>query len=294
MSCLIETFDDYVLSFIFSFLDSRNLLPLFETSKLTYNLLKKLVFLDRIQIKIPYTHSIVEYCSDDLSYFKWVEKHKFYSKKIPKFAGRYGNFKLLKYLIKNNYKVNYSDTFYELCQNNNMKILKYLSKHTLDNDLTKLNESVFRAAGESGNIDIVKFLYKNDCPFDCTALYGACYSGNLKVVKWMVYNCFPFGRYIYHHAASEGHINILNYLYELTKNDLSYPWWDESVCTSAAENGQFETLKWLRSKQCPWNILTLYSTLETYPNSLEMFKWAYENNCPKDDNITELYNSLRN
>lgn len=51
--------------------------------------------------------------------------------------------------------------------------------------------------------------------------------------------------------------------------------WDEFTCANAAEGGHLDVLKWARIQKAPWNEYVFMFT-----GNLEIFQWAYENDCP--------------
>lgn len=78
-------------------------------------------------------------------------------------------------------------------------------------------------------------------------------------------------------AASKGDIKGLEWCKE---NVLEF---NSSACMSAAYFGKFDTLKWLRENQCPWDYRTpmhvITSPFLSTIKKLEMLKWCKENNC---------------
>ena len=66
--------------------------------------------------------------------------------------------------------------------------------------------------------------------------------------------------------------------------------WDESICHMAAEQGEWELVKWLREHGCPWDVST-YRAAANQEN-LEVVEWLKENGCPWDDEEPEI--TMRN
>jgi hypothetical protein len=57
--------------------------------------------------------------------------------------------------------------------------------------------------------------------------------------------------------------------------------WNESTCSTAAENGQLELLQWARAHGCPWNEDTCIAAVRA--GHLAVLTWAREHGCPWSD-----------
>ena len=82
----------------------------------------------------------------------------------------------------------------------------------------KLNAYIFGKACQGGNLEVIKWLRSEDCPWNEWACAGAAKGGHLEILKWLRSEGFP---------------------------------WDEDACSGAAMNGHLEILKWLKSEGCP-------------------------------------------
>lgn len=63
---------------------------------------------------------------------------------------------------------------------------------------------------------------------------------------------------------------------------------DETACEGAALYGRLETLKYLRSVECPWSEATAHAAAEG--GHMDTLRWVIANGCPSD-NGTQLYAS---
>ena len=103
------------------------------------------------------------------------------------------------------------------------------------------------AAARCGDLEELKALRADDCPWDEGTCAYAAEGGHLEVLKWARENGCP---------------------------------WNEWTCASAAEGGHLEVLKWARENGCPWNEETCYNAATC--GHLEVLKWARQNGCPWD------------
>ena len=98
-----------------------------------------------------------------------------------------------------------------------------------------------QAAAQSGQLEELKSLRANRCPWDEYTCSSAASSGHLEMLQWARANGCP---------------------------------WDEWTCTRAAYDGQLEVLKWARANSCPWNEKTCAGAARS--GQLEVLKWARE------------------
>ena len=77
-------------------------------------------------------------------------------------------------------------------------------------------------------------------------------------------------------AVKLGYISTLKHLH--SRGRLRYK---VNLCEAAASSGQFEVLKVLRAKGCPWDWRTCAYAAEF--GHLEVLQWARENDCPWDE-----------
>ena len=103
------------------------------------------------------------------------------------------------------------------------------------------------AVAACGQLDVLKWLRANNCPWDQLTCAAAAEHGHLHVLRWACENGCP---------------------------------WREDTCTSAAEHGHLALLQWARANECPWNTWTCArAALE---GQLGILKWAREQGCPWD------------
>lgn len=74
-------------------------------------------------------------------------------------------------------------------------------------------------------------------------------------------------------AADNGHYEMLEWAIEQFGMPTS-----TGACCAAVQNGNFESLKWLRARGFPWDGEVL-SVAAGYRNGREMIEWALENGC---------------
>ena len=76
------------------------------------------------------------------------------------------------------------------------------------------------AAARNGDLETLKALRADDCPWYEATCANAAKGGHLETLKWARENGCP---------------------------------WDERTCRYAALNGHFEVMKWARANGCPWD-----------------------------------------
>ena len=81
-------------------------------------------------------------------------------------------------------------------------------------------EYLCQAAARSGQLEELKVLRADGCPWDANTCQGAARGGNLEILQWLRANSCP---------------------------------WDTNTCCGAAEGGHIEVLQWARANGCPWD-----------------------------------------
>ena len=81
-------------------------------------------------------------------------------------------------------------------------------------------EYLCAAAARSGQLEELKVLRADGCPWDTSTCWSAARGGHLEVLQWARENGCP---------------------------------WDEETCADAAYGGHLEVLQWARTNGCPWN-----------------------------------------
>jgi len=91
-------------------------------------------------------------------------------------------------------------------------------------------ELLCQAAARSGQLEELKVLRENSCPWDEHTCSRAALSGHLEVLQWARANGCP---------------------------------WDSETCHNAAFGGHLEVLQWARANGCPWNSGTCMAAAES-------------------------------
>ena len=108
------------------------------------------------------------------------------------------------------------------------------------------------AAARSGQLEELKALRAEGCPWDGGTCARAAEGGHLEVLKWARENGCP---------------------------------WDWETCARAAEGGHLEVLKWAHENGCPWNVATCGGAAQG--GHLAVLQWARANGAPWSENTRE-------
>ena len=112
-------------------------------------------------------------------------------------------------------------------------------------------ELLCQAAARSGQLEELKVLRADGCPWNANTCSAAALGGHLEVLQWARANGCP---------------------------------WAEWTCAGAAKGGHLEVLQWARANGCPWDESTRLRAAGG--GHLEVLLWAHANGCPRDE--TEL------
>jgi len=118
---------------------------------------------------------------------------------IKKYA-RFGKLKNMIWLFKNNYISNcnydYELTFAYAAEHGDLNILKWLLKNNF-----KGYSDTFAYAAENGNLDNMKWLLENNFEHDSLTFAYAAKNGNLDNMKWLLENNFEHDSLTFAYAA---------------------------------------------------------------------------------------------
>ena len=108
-------------------------------------------------------------------------------------------------------------------------------------------ERLCQAAARSGQLEELKVLRENSCPWDEHTCSRAALSGHLEVLQWARANGCPWDSETCHNAAFGGHLEVLQWA---RANGCP---WNSGTCMAAAESGHLEVLQWLHANGCRWD-----------------------------------------
>ena len=166
-----------------------------------------------------------------------------------------------------------------------------------------------RGAADNNYMHIVKWLHKNQCPWDCGTTAGLIRNGNLAGLQWIHERECPWAPNGYTIAAIKGYLDILKWAHA---NDLEgfskivvitaavkgghpdilrwvdglegeikwthKPHWSSGLCGTATKNGDLTTLGWLREQGCVWG--KNVCSKAAINGDLAALKWLRTNGCP--------------
>lgn len=77
-----------------------------------------------------------------------------------------------------------------------------------------LDDTIFNVAATYGNLDIMKWLLENNCPWNEYTFRFAVKHGNLENIKWLYDNGCPFDSWAFNCALQSGNKTIIQWLKE--------------------------------------------------------------------------------
>ncbi|KAL6075282.1 Ankyrin repeat domain containing protein [Balamuthia mandrillaris] len=157
-----------------------------------------------------------------LQVLKWAHGEYF---EIPdsafKGAAYNGHLAVLEWGHENGLPLQKTDIFSGAVKGGHMTVLKWIAQ-VLGNEapsLSSFSSDVSCAiAASNGNLEMLKWLHEQGCPWDASTFDRAAVSGDLEVAKWMHAQGCP---------------------------------WEASTCNTAAKEGHLDFLKWARENGCP-------------------------------------------
>ena len=160
---------------------------------------------------------------------------------------------------------------HEAAERGHLSTLKHLHRQ----GLMRFTAEVCAKGAGSGNLELLKWMRENGCPWDKFTCSAAAHGGQLEVLQWARANRCPWDEYTCTCAARRGNLQLLQWL---RANGCP---WDTYTCAWAAEGGHLEVLQWARANGCPWCPQTCELAAEK--GHLDILKWARMNGCPMDE-----------
>ena len=204
-------------------------------------------------------------------------------------------------------------------RHNNLLALFWLETHILQAenhaDMKKIvwtgNIPVMSFAARNGNLEMLEWLQKHQCPLDlktfskaargchvhvlywlqvsygwnasdrtCEAIVS---TGRSDILQWALEKGCPWDARCAYTIARHGHTDMFHWI--LNSDRESFPIDMGSLCSGAAFGGHLELLQFAREKECSWDERTCKCAVRT--GKLEILQWARENGCPWDARTCE-------
>ncbi|GFH53306.1 hypothetical protein CTEN210_09782 [Chaetoceros tenuissimus] len=127
-------------------------------------------------------------------------------------------------------------------ESDNIELVKYLNSRTWD-------VSAFSIAASNGNIELLQYLFENECPHDNPEIYTAI-------------------------ANKSNHEKVLEVIQWLYEHEVP---WDEETCRTLIEMKNLKALKFAISNGCPWHEDSLEEAILS--GNLEVVEYCLTNGC---------------
>jgi hypothetical protein len=153
-----------------------------------------------------------------------------------------------------------------------MVVVQYL----LNEQHCPLPPGTVHAAGESGSLDMLRFLREKGCRLDGSACADVASRGHLSALKYLhETNCEWWEDSVVGHAAESGNLDMIKWLLQ-QEGVLLNP---DTMAHAAAE-GHTAVCAYLLSQQCPWDS-TAWDEAALGKHH-ETLQWLHSNGCPCD------------
>ena len=187
----------------------------------------------------------------------------------------------------NFYIKHYSEEFtkngdLQLCSiaayNNKLECMIYLNQQKV----SKINENCYTFAALNNNMDIIKYLHKNNINYDKSLLDAAAFNGSLESLEYIhkniVKECFVSSM---SQAALNGNLNCMKYLFG---NDCDFYDDRNNSCLSASVNDNIECFKYAYKNNCE---LEISLELAVRNNSMKIIRFILNNKLRGLDKSTD-------
>ena len=167
----------------------------------------------------------------------------------------------------------------------NYEMIKYLKKKGYYWD-----KLLYKYAFTKNSLDLVKYLYYNNCPLDKDLFIYIISYHNLEynileyyILDYLIkVNC-PYHEDACNEAIRRSNFNLLKYYH---KNKF---YWDENTYDVVIKYNpnNLKYIDYLHKNGCPWNINSSLKAIKTY--NLKLIKYLFENNIELDKEIYNFY-----
>lgn len=103
--------------------------------------------------------------------------------------------------------------------------------------------------------------------------------GNVHTVEWALKNGFKLYTTMYVYAAQKGQLQFLKFLKSRSLT------WHRNTLAKAAAYGDLECMKWLEDNGCPWSTGTFLQAVCC--GKIENLQWLKDRHCPVDYKLFE-------
>jgi hypothetical protein len=153
-------------------------------------------------------------------------------------------------------------------------VLGLLRVQSLEKVDPKAGSELFVEAAERGDLKLLKWLHKHECPWDANTCDWAAIKGRLDILQWVREHGCPWREDTCWCAARGGHLQLLKWL---RAHGCA---WDADTCSEAALLGRLDILKWAHAQGCPWDEHTYWCAAQG--GHLHILQWARKHSCPWD------------
>jgi len=145
----------------------------------------------------------------------------------------------------------------------------------------KYTNNISRFATRNDNIDLINYLFYNNCPFNYTSYIEAIKNENMDIIVFLKENNIKLNKYVYLKAARVGNLKILKFF---DNKNIKY---DSYMLNLSIYGGNFDCVKWLIKKGCQPNKLSLIYAVKS--RNFRILEYIY-NICLHDLSLP-LWNS---
>jgi hypothetical protein len=128
------------------------------------------------------------------------------------------------------------------------------------------------------NMDMILFLHSVGCPWSIEAVHTIACKGTVQQLQWLYENGCPLPTPSTGHHVVKSHDSLpkLMWLGQLQRESE----FDERTMVFAVRRGDFASIKYLRSRGCPWNAECSEEAATRKDGAL--LRWLHDNGCPWD------------
>ena len=125
------------------------------------------------------------------------------------------------------------------------------------------------------NLNVLNYLYDNDCPYDYTAADDASYNGNIKVFEFLKKIGCEMRSSMYDASIRKGNFSALEWIYN---NGIKIE--NKTLRNIPYVSDPINMLSWFIRKSIPLDTLLFNETIKQ--RNLSFLKHLVEKNCPMD------------